>query len=102
MSARSIRTLGLCAIAAVLLLGGAEGFLIAIAPLLVLLSQLLGGRYPGETALARLRRSVRTAARVLASVPPLCLLLVARSPRGGGLIAASLASRGPPVAPSRP
>lgn len=80
--------------------GWLPGFLIALLPLLLLVSLLVHGCYPGERALHRLRRVFTliffprpNRARVLPvfSLPPFCL-------RGGRLIADSLAGRGPPSA----
>ncbi|MGZ4270790.1 MAG: hypothetical protein ACXVFN_16450 [Solirubrobacteraceae bacterium] len=72
--------------------------LIAIAPLALLLITLLLGRYVGEERIARLAARFRPPRR-RPSAPPLsssrataCAL-----PRGGRLIAASLAQRGPPA-----
>ena len=72
--------------------------LLALAPLLLLLASLLAGRYVGEERIARLAARLR---------PPRRRARVARlgcgqragvvPPRGGRLIATSLAQRGPPA-----
>jgi hypothetical protein len=72
--------------------------LLALAPLLLLLATLLAGHYVGEERIARLAARLR---------PPARRARVARlgcgqpagvvPPRGGRLIAASLAQRGPPA-----
>ena len=77
----------------------ALNFLIALAPLLLLLAALFLNRYPGEAAIGKLRRLFEHA-----------LVAVPRTPhgnvripefvfpfRGGLLIASSLAGRGPPL-----
>jgi len=86
----------------VLLVAGFAGSALAVGALYVLPAvavalALLCGRYPGEMALARLRRA-RTGrraptARVLPPLPHPARLL-----RGGRLIGASLAGRAPPLA----
>jgi hypothetical protein len=86
------------ALVAIQALTGAEVLLAS--PALVLALPLLAGRYVGENRIARLaarlvapvRRALR---RLTARVPraPRALL-----PRGGRLLACSLAERGPPVA----
>jgi len=73
--------------------------LLALAPLLLLVASLLAGRYLGEERIARLaarrRRPATRRARMArlgrAQAAPVVL------PRGGRLIAASLAHRGPPA-----
>jgi hypothetical protein len=67
-------------------------------PALALLLPLLGGRYVGEARLARLARRLaprrpKRPARPGTSLPRAPRLL----PRGGRLIAARLAERGPPA-----
>lgn len=72
--------------------------LLALAPLLLLVASLLAGRYVGEERIAHLAARLRSPARrgrvaragrrQPAPVVP---------PRGGRLIAASLAQRGPPA-----
>jgi hypothetical protein len=72
--------------------------LLALAPVLLLLASLLAGRYVGEERIARLAarlRPSRRRARVarLGGGQPAGVVL----PRGGRLIATSLAQRGPPA-----
>jgi len=72
--------------------------LIALAPLALLLSALVRGRYPGERGLERVRRLCAPARRLLERSPT---LHVARAPRsirreGGQLLAWWLAGRAPP------
>jgi hypothetical protein len=105
VTARDRRLLvGLALLSSVLLLGEAAGVLapalLYSAPLLLLSLPLLAGRYVGEERIARLASVVRerragpaprraassTAARAVPSVP-----------RGGRLIASSLAVRPPPA-----
>jgi hypothetical protein len=86
------------ALVAVQALTGAEVLLAS--PALVLALPLLAGRYVGENRIARL------AARLVAPVRRALRRLTARLPRaprallprGGRLLACSLAERGPPVA----
>ena len=71
--------------------------LVALAPLALLLLTLVAGRYVGEERIARLaarlqRRTPRARRRLQARPSPPSVL-----PRGGRLIAASLAQRGPPA-----
>lgn len=96
--------LGLTALAlALVLVQAATGVEVLWAsPALVLALPLLAGRYVGERRIARLASRlvvrVRRAARALsARLPraPRALL-----PRGGRLLAASLAERGPPASPA--
>lgn len=90
-------TLALVAIQA---LTGAEVLLAS--PALVLALPLLAGRYVGEERIARLaarmtvavRRPLRRLSARLARAPR------ALTPRGGRLLASSLAERGPPVVPA--
>jgi len=76
------------------------GFLVALAPLILLVGFLLFGRYPGERTLERCRQALVSAATTkavrsaAASFPRFELIPV----RGGRLIASSLAGRGPPAA----
>ena len=74
-------------------------FLIAIAPLLLLVAALCFERYPGEIAIARLRHFVQHTLYAAARKPvPLVRVSGFDSPvRGGLLIASSLAGRGPPL-----
>lgn len=79
---------------------GLDTGLLFLAPALVMALPLLAGRYPGERRLGTVSRPRRRrAVRVMA---PGALRGLGRVlPRGGGLIAASLAVRPPPAAPSR-
>jgi hypothetical protein len=73
-------------------------FLLGLAPALVLLLALAGGRYPGERALSRLRnRPVPRPAAAPAPARPR-----RRSPRrrSGELLAEALAGRAPPSIPA--
>lgn len=77
---------------------GAPVDLLLAAPLLLLALPLLAGRYVGETTLRRLARSARGPRRL----PPGVGTAVARRaiaivPRGGALLATSLAVRPPPA-----
>ena len=85
------------ALVAVQALTGAEVLLAS--PALVLALPLLAGRYVGENRIAQLAKRFvarvrRAAPRLSARIPraPRALL-----PRGGSLLACSLAERGPPV-----
>ncbi|WP_241004261.1 hypothetical protein [Conexibacter sp. SYSU D00693] len=67
-------------------------------PLLVLALPLLAGRYVGEDRLAALAAVVRARrARPVGAALPRLRRPVVRVARGGRLIAASLAERGPPA-----
>src|SRR5690606_7940159 len=73
-------------------------FLIAIAPLLALVTMLLARRYPGEAVIERLRTLIESVSTVLVRstpdagrVPDFEIIV-----RGGRLLACSLAGRGPP------
>jgi hypothetical protein len=93
--------LGLTAVTFVLVLvqaaTGAEVLLAS--PALVLALPLLAGRYVGERGIARLASRLvvraRRAARALSARLPRAPRVVL--PRGGRLLAASLAERGPPA-----
>ncbi len=77
--------------------GWLPGFLIALAPLLLLVALLLCGRYPGESTLHRLRRRVTVLlARAGSGLRPRTEPFLDVGRRGGRLIASSLAGRGPP------
>jgi hypothetical protein len=69
------------------------------APLFLLAVPLLAGRYVGEERLERMRSGLRRGARrpPRAVVPSVGRRLVASVPRGGHLIAHSLAERPPPA-----
>ncbi|MFN8141769.1 MAG: hypothetical protein U0R29_05465 [Solirubrobacterales bacterium] len=74
------------------------GFLIAVAPLLLLVGLLLLGRYPGEQAIERIHRVL---AGWLEGGQPAPVAVPQRAfvfapDRGGRLIARSLAGRAPP------
>lgn len=80
--------------------GGVDTALLQIAPALVLFVPLLAGRYVGEDRLvaaiaAFVPRRARAAARL---VPRLPRAPRHAAPRGGRLLAAALAHRGPPGA----
>jgi hypothetical protein len=96
------RSLAFAALTLVWLLGlevlGVEAAFAYLAPALLILLPLLGGRYPGDEALVRAvwrRRAPRppnTAAKAPRRRPRGALL-----PRGGRLVGAALAGRAPPV-----
>jgi hypothetical protein len=72
--------------------------LVALVPLFLLIGSLLAGRYVGVERIASLaarrsRPARRPRARALVAVPAAARIL----PRGGRLVAASLAQRGPPA-----
>lgn len=81
--------------------GGSVG-LLYLAPAILLTALLLGGRYPGERVLARAvvraRRPVRRRrlSRTRLPRPPR-----RTTPRGGRLLCAGLAGRGPPTVVAR-
>src|SRR4051794_10408027 len=86
---------GLVTVAAVLA-GSVEGVLM-LAPALLLAAALISGRYLGEETIAPVRRarpapSARSRARLVATIRPPARM----APRGGLLLAASLATRPPP------
>jgi hypothetical protein len=96
------RPLAFAAVTVVWLFGlellGVETAVAYLAPALLILLPLLGGRYPGDDALARIaaRRS-RPARRPPPQAPPLRRRRTdALLPRGGRLVAFALAGRGPP------
>jgi hypothetical protein len=75
-------------------------FLLALAPLALLVAALLAGRYPGERALATrlLRGRPRRAGRApRGGAPRRPRRPFAAAPRGGRLVAAAIASRPPPA-----
>lgn len=78
--------------------GWLPGFLIGVAPLLLLVALLLVGRYPGESAIHRCRRAITLLlAPARASTPFRAPSILLCFPvRGGRLIASSLAGRAPP------
>lgn len=77
----------------------ALSFLIAIAPLLLLVALLALNLYPGEAAIERLRLLIERVLARPAGSPARTddPVLGERIVRGGGLIACSLAGRAPPV-----
>lgn len=91
-------------IAAAETLTGMHSGLMHLAPALVLLLPLLAGRYVGEERLAALATRhaappIRAVARLTARLPRAPRATIAR---GGALLAAALAERGPPaLAPAR-
>lgn len=101
---RDLAPLALVAVAGVLAAvlataGGIDSAVLQFTPALVLMLPLLAGRYVGEDRLAAVAaafvpRRTRAAGRIVARVP--------RAPRafarGGRLVAAALAQRGPPLA----
>lgn len=93
--------LGLAALTAALVvvmtLVGAEDLLHTL-PLLVLLLPLVGGRYLGEERLIALVRSRAPRRPVRAAHAPRPVRTPLSLPRGGRLIATSLAVRPPPAA----
>ena len=96
------RPLAFAALTVVWLLGlellGVEAALAYLAPALLILLPLLGGRYPGDEALVRVatRRSRPANRRPPAATPPRPRPASALLPRGGRLVATALAGRGPP------
>lgn len=81
-------------------LAGGHSDLLAGLPALLLALPLLAGRYVGEERLARLAGMVPTATRrVVGSLPTTARRASRVLPRGGHLIAASLAVRPPPAPP---
>jgi hypothetical protein len=86
-------TLGLASLTLV----GVHSDLLLAAPALVFALPLLAGRYVGEEQLARLAAAfVAARRRPAAQLVPTVRRAVHRLPRGGRLIAASLAVRPPP------
>lgn len=78
-----------------LLHGAAAAGLLALAPVLVVVATLLVGRYPGARALEAL--AMRSRRRPAVGRLRACRRLDGPTvPRGGLLVAASLAGRGPP------
>ena len=101
MSPRALTALRLSALIAVWMLGlqllGVGDTLIYLAPALLILLPLVLGRYPGDSALARATERVR-ARRVRAGreMAPRRGSRARLLPRGGRLVGAALAVRGPP------
>ena len=95
----SRRRLLIAAAAAAILTGalaGAGGGLLTILPFLVILGLLACGRYPGETALCRIRGSVPRRSRRAPAIGRPWRAVRSSSPRGGALIAWGIAVRPPP------
>jgi hypothetical protein len=96
------RSLAFAAVTVIWLLGlellGVEAALAYLAPALLILLPLLGGRYPGDEALVRVatRRSRPARRRLPGAIPPRRRPAGALLPRGGRLVATALAGRGPP------
>jgi hypothetical protein len=79
---------------------GVHGDVLLAAPVLVFVLPLLVGRYLGEEQLARMAAAfVTTRRRRVAALVPTARRAAPILPRGGHLIAASLAVRPPPAAP---
>jgi hypothetical protein len=77
--------------------GHAE-LLVYSAPLFILAVPLLAGRYVGEERLGRIRAQLKVRRRLAPGMaPPVGRRLAALLPRGGRLIAHSLAERPPPA-----
>jgi len=78
--------------------GTSEG-LVMLAPALAFALPLLTGRYVGERTIARVRaaRGLARPRRRLAAAPPRRRPRLALVPRGGLLLASSLATRPPPA-----
>jgi hypothetical protein len=90
---------GLTLVLAALTLLGVHSDILLAAPALVLALPLLAGRYVGEEQLARLAAAFDGAPRRAAAVlaPTAAARAPRRLPRGGRLIACSLAVRPPPA-----
>ena len=82
-----------------MLILGVSDALIYLAPALLILLPLLSGRYPGDEVLVRAAlRGRRRRRRLPAAEPRLARSSAAELlPRGGRLVGAALAGRGPPV-----
>jgi len=82
----------------VLLVPGLETGVLFLSPAIVLLASLVSGRYVGEERLERLRATIRPRRRRPrgATVPIRVARRRALMPRGGALVATSLAVRPPP------
>lgn len=103
MERRRLRTWGGIALLVVALAlahfvaGMGEGVAM-LAPALALLATLLAGRYLGEEAIDRVRRTRRApSARRAGPARPVLRGAVRHVPRGGLLLASSLATRPPPL-----
>jgi hypothetical protein len=95
-----VLAIAVAAFPVVLVLPGLETGVLFLSPAIVLLASLLTGRYIGEERLARLAAAFvaprRRPARTLRARARRCPRSL---PRGGRLIAASLAVRPPPARP---
>jgi hypothetical protein len=89
----------LAAFPAALLVPGMETGVLFLSPAIVLLASLLAGHYPGEENLERLATAFRMGRpkRARAARSPLPRRPRAVMPRGGRLVATSLAVRPPPL-----
>ncbi len=101
MSTRVLTVLRLVALIAVWMLGlevlGVGDTLIYLAPALLILLPLVFGRYPGDSALARATERVRARrVRTERELAPRQRSRARLLPRGGRLVGAALAVRGPP------
>jgi hypothetical protein len=98
------RSLAFAALTGIWLLGlellGVEAALAYLAPALLILLPLLGGRYPGDEALVRVasRRAPVPARREAGPAMSRRRQDAALLPRGGRLVGAALAGRAPPLA----
>ncbi len=104
MERRDTRLLvALAAVSAALLLafaaGAVGGLLLYVAPVALLAAPLLTGRYVGEQSIERLaaRRVARPSRRTAAPLEVIVRSAGRAFPRGGLLLAAWLAERGPPT-----
>ena len=98
----SLLVLALAAFPVLLYVPGMETGVLFLSPAIVLLASLLSGRYVGESGLARLaaarhpsRRPRLRVTSPVAQAPGRALM-----PRGGRLVAMSLAVRPPPALPT--
>lgn len=74
--------------------------LLALVPLIALLAALLRGCFPGARLLDSLRCALSHTRRRASDAPRPVLRFPTLLPRGGALLAAAMAGRGPPI--SRP
>lgn len=95
-TAHSALAITLCWVG-VLALAGSTDALLFMAPALLIVVPLLGGRYVGEELIAKLgARRARRPRHSRVVLQPVSSVPVARRPRGTRLIAFSLAKRPPP------
>jgi hypothetical protein len=90
----------IAAFGGVLYVPGLETGVLFLSPAIVLLASLLDGRYVGEAQIARLAGAMRCASRrrgLRAVAPASARRGRVLMPRGGRLVATSLAVRPPPV-----